>query len=792
MKTILRNFFTTLRRFRMATLLNILGLSVAFSAFIIMMMQVDYEKSFDRCHSHASRIYRIEMNSEEYTGNIILSRPFIDAILRSSPQIETGTLLNPYTGAYYFTIQKGNNTMGFKEAFMACYPEIVRMFDFEMQEGDAGCLKDREKVLIPESMARKFFGEEPALGKRLDLKEPIWVKNKRDFLVVGGVYKDFPGNTQLTNAIYVSMDDDWTKTNWTSNNYFGFVMLQPGVSGEEAVESFNHTFDFKSVFKDNKNPHITLRPLTDIYYLNESQDGRLVKSGNAETTRVVLIIAFLIIIIAAINFTNFSTALTPLRIKSINTQKVLGSSDIVLRVSLLIEAMGIAFFSYLIALGQVYVLHNGDFLPFVKADLNLIHHMGLMITVGVLSLFVGFLAGLYPAYYITSFPPAIVLKGSFGLSLAGRKLRTVLLGIQFVISLILIIGASFVYLQNRYMQQFSLGFDKDQIVIVELDRSLVEKNKDTYVNKLKEYPGIEDVAFALEKLGAQDNYMTWSGVYNEQDVGIYALPVSWNFPDVMGIRSTGGRKPAESDEKGNLLSLLLFDSMRKQYAMNEGDLFNVPWLEDTPCRIIGFVEDVHFGSLRGKMGEVALIINYWSPLHVSYIRIKAGSNVDEVTNHIYKTVASIDPTYPVDIQFYDSVFDQLYRQEKNLSTMVFLFSLLAIIISLVGVFGLVVFEAQYRQKEIGIRKVYGSTVREILLMLNKLYIRIILICFVIASPVAYYGVKKWLENFSYKTPVYGWVFAGALFLVLVITLATVVFQSWRAANTNPVNSIKNE
>lgn len=792
MKTIVRNFFYTLRRFRMATLLNIVGLSVAFAAFIIIMMQVDYERSFDRCHTHASRIYRIEMNTEEYSGGIILSRPFIDAILSSSAQIETGTLLNPYTGEFYFTVQKGNDKIGFKEPFMACYPEIVRVFDFNMREGDAGCLKDAEKVLIPESMARKWFGEESALGKRLNLKERIWVKGKTDFFVVGGVYKDFPGNTQLSNAIYVSMDDDFTKTNWTSSNYFGFVMLQPGASPDEAAESFNHTFDFSQAFGTEKNPHITLRPLTDIYYLNESQDGRLVKSGNAETTRLVLIIAFLIIIIAAINFTNFSTALTPLRIKSINTQKVLGSSDAVLRLSLLIEAMGIAFFSYLMALGWVYLLNQGDFLSFVKADLYLIHHIGLLVSVGILSLLVGFLAGLYPAYYITSFSPALVLKGSFGLSPAGRKLRTVLLGIQFVISLVLIIGAGFVYLQNRFMEHFSLGFDKDRIAIVELDRSMVEKSRDTYVNKLKEYPGIEDVAFALEKLGAQDNYMSWSGVYKEQEVGMYALPVSWNFPDVMGIHLSGGRKPAESDEKGNSLSLLFFDSMRQQYAMGEGDLFEVPWLDDTPCRIIGFIDDVKFGSLRGRMNNVALIVNYWSPLHVSYIRIKAGSNVEEVMTHIRNTVASIDPSYPVDVQLYDAIFDQLYRQERNLATLVLLFSLLAIILSLVGVFGLVVFEAQYRKKEIGIRKVYGSTVGEILVMLNKLYIRIILICFVIAAPIAYYGVNKWLRNFSYKTPVYGWVFAAALALVLIITLATVVFQSWRAATANPVESVKNE
>ena len=344
------------------------------------------------------------------------------------------------------------------------------------------------------------------------------------------------------------------------------------------------------------------------------------------------------------------------------------------------------------------------------------------------------------------------------------------------------------------MQHFPLGFDKDRIAVVELNGRMAAKNKDAYVNKLKEYPGIEDVAFAQEKLGAQDSYMTWSGVYKEQNVGINALPVSWNFIDVMGIQRTGGRQLTEADEKGKKLTFILFDAMRNQYDIKDGDSFNIPWMGvDEPIEIAGFVKDVHFTSLRGKMENTALIINYyWGQLPVSYIRIKAGTNLPEAVDHIRKVVADIDPAYPVDVLFYDTIFDSLYRQEENLSMMVFLFSLLAIIISLVGVFGLVVFESQYRKKEIGIRKVHGSTVGGILGMLSKRYVAIVLICFVLATPLAYYGVTKWLENFTYKTPIHVWVFAAALVVVMLITLATVVFQSWKAATANPVESIKNE
>lgn len=793
MKTIIRNFLSVLRRFRLATALNVLGLSVSFAAFIIIMMQVRYEKTFDTCHTNIDCIYRVEVDMKDYKGLIIHSRPFVDAVIASSPLIGQATIYCPYTGEYYFTVMQGQDKAGFKEPFITCYPGITGMFDFEMVEGQAGCLKEGENVLIPASMARKLFGDEPAVGRRLNIDEAIWGKKTGGYLVVGGVYKDFPGNTQLNNVIYTSLNDDRTLDSWISRNYYCYVMLAPGADPATVAESFNRSFDFSKSHEGDEEVEITLRPFRDIYYLNESPDGTLIKSGNPETTRLLMVIAFLIIIVAAINFTNFSTALTPLRIKSINTQKVLGSPDAVLRLSLLVEAMAIAFLSFLLSLLLIYLLNRPETLAFVKADLSLSNNVGLLLQAGALSLAVGLVAGAYPAYYITSFPPALVLKGSFGLSPAGRKLRTVLMGFQFVVSIVLIIGAFFIDLQNRYMQHFPLGFDKDRIAVVELNGRMAADSKEVYVNKLKEYPGIEDVAFSQQKLGAQDRYMTWGGTYKEQGVQIDALPVSWNFIDVMGMQRTGGRQLTEADEQGQKMTFVVFDSMRKKHDMKDGDSFTIPWLGDGyPIEIAGSVKDTHFSSLRGDLEDGVLIINYWGQLTVSYIRIKAGADLAATVDHIRRTVAEIDPAYPVDVQFYDTILDSLYRQEENLRMMVFLFSLLAIIISLVGVFGLVVFESQYRRKEIGIRKVHGSTVGGILRMLSRRYVSIVLVCFVLAAPLAWYGVTKWLEGFAYKTPVRLWVFAAALLVVMAITLATVIFQSWKAATANPVESIKNE
>ena len=486
--------------------------------------------------------------------------------------------------------------------------------------------------------------------------------------------------------------------------------------------------------------------------------------------------------------------MAPLRIKSINTQKVLGSSAGILRASLLFEAVGISLLAFLCSLFIVWGLGHMGWLYFVQADTALSAYPGLVGGLAALSVIIGLIAGIYPSLYMTSFPPAVVLKGSFGLSSSGKKLRTALIGFQFVVSIVLIISAMFVRQQNRFMQKYSLGFDKDQVVVVELNGNIMRNHKDSYVGGLKEYPGIEDVAFCRQKFGSEDSYRTWSGIYKEQSVGFTSLAVSWNFFKVMGIPLIGGRMPTESDEKGNSYSYVFNKQMRDKWSMEPNDIMRIPWLEEESAdgSLIGFVDDVKFTSLRQGVSELGFVINEPSLMLYSFIRVKAGSDIVGVVDHIRQTVARLDPTYPCEVEFYDEIFDHLYHQERNLSTMILLFSLLAVIISIVGIFGLVIFETQYRRKEIGIRKVFGATVHEILVMFNKIYFRIVCVCFIIAAPLAYYGVRKWLEGFAYKTPIYWWIFAFALLIVSLITMFTVTFQNWRAANANPVDSIKTE
>ena len=617
-------------------------------------------------------------------------------------------------------------------------------------------------------------------------EENIWTKSAKLF-TIGAVYQDFPENTQLRNVVYTAIDPDYNINNFSSSNWVCYLLLDNPAMADEVADNFNRNFDFKKIYHEGE--QIRLVPLTDIYYMNETQDGGTFRSGNKEVTALLFGIALLIVIVAAINFTNFSTSLTPLRIKSINTQKVLGSSDTLLRRSLLIEAALISFIAWLVSLVIFWGLDWAEALPFIEADLSLVSNLLIVFLCGIVALVIGWLAGIYPAYYITSFPPALVLKGSFGLSPSGRKLRTTLICVQFVVSIVLIIGACFVQIQNSYMRNFSLGFDKDQVAIVELNETMYNKHHDTYVNRLKENPGIEDVAFAMEKVGSKDGYNTNGGNYKGKDFQYFIIIASSNFLRVMGIPVIEGRDFSKADELSDHVSYIFNRTAMEGLDMQVGDAFD----SYSSGHLIGFSDDVKFTSLRGGEDNIAFLVgNFGYSLPISYIRLKAGSDIHAVVGHIQETMRELDPSYPFNIEFYDEIFNHLYRKEENLRDLVTVFSLLAIIISLVGVFGLVVFETQYRRKEIGIRKVHGATVGEILLMFNKAYLRIVGICFVIAAPIAWQGAKMWLEGFAYKTPLHWWVFLIALLIVTVITLLTVSFQNWKAANENPVNSIKSE
>lgn len=796
MKTIIRNFLSVLRRFRMATILNIAGLSIAFAAFMIIMMQVDYDRNFDASHKDANKIFRVEMQMGDAALQAVLSRPMSDIFIRFSPHVLAGTITRPYNNQTLFTVERNGMKDSYLESNMFVTPSYTDVFDFEMLEGTVLALKEPGKILIPESMSRKMFGEESAMGKMLLSKESHFViagtfEDPEGYYTVGGVYKDFPQNSSVGNVIYMAMDEKEGLDKWGDCNYYLYVRLDSEDSADDLIK------DFMSYYEKNKLGenmdwftgaiHFRLSRLTDLHFISDVIFDAVPKSSR-QTMLVLIAIAIAILLIAGINFTNFSTALTPMRVKSINTQKVLGSPDGMLRMSLLLEAIVISFVAYVLALLLIHLTVGSPIAKLVHADITLMAHPLLISVMAFVAVAVGFLAGIYPSYYITSFPPALVLKGSFGLSPKGCLLRNVLISVQFIASFILIIGAMFMYLQNYYMRNTPLGFDKDELIVTNLTKAIKE-GKDAFSNKLKSFSGISDVTYTESLLSAQDQYGTWGRTLNDRIVQFQCLPVDPSFLRVMGIGVNEGRDFREDDKLTANGVFVFNEQARLSFDMKLGDKIG-------GVEVVGFIPDVKFMTFRQAVTPMAFYVcgqDSWSTGSAySYIKVKAGSDLRAVMQQVRDVLKEMEPDYPFDVRFYDEVLNTAYEKEENLSTLITLFSLIAVFISVVGVFGLVVFDSEYRRKEVSLRKVLGSTTMQILVMFNKIYIRILIICFALAAPVAWYAVDRWLENFAYKTPMYWWVFLVSFAIVTLISVFTVTFQNWRAANENPVDSLKSE
>lgn len=784
MKTAIKNLVNTLKRYRLSSVLNIVGLAAAFAAFLIIIMQIKHERTFDKVHEDSDRIFRVDRPEDEVgTYAAIVPRPFADAVFESSPHIKAATLINVWGGKAYVTVDE----VGFIEQIVTCYPDIVDVFDFKFIEGDMNSLQDPEKVIIPQTTARKFFGNESAVGKSIFLEESIWTKEGNKFLTVGGVYRDFPENTQIGNNIYTAMDKSGS-TEWHAQNSVAYILLDNPDSRETVEDNFNKIFDFKA-HNYTELTRLELTPLTDIYF-KPHELADIFKVGNPQTTKILLLIAILIIVIACINFVNFSTSLAPMRMRSINTQKVLGSSVSTLRRVLVFEGIGMSFIACFLAFFIVWIINKTQFLSFVTADISPESNLLLLGLMVILAIILGLVAGLYPAWYMTSFPPALVLKGSFGLSPSGRRLRTALIGVQYVISIGLIIGALFIQLQNNYMRSYDVGFKKDHIAMVDIGSKIYSESHELFTQKLKNYPGIEDVAYSEQRLGASDVYSTEALYYGEEEFYTYAINVSQNFLRLMDIPVISGRDFRESDILNDSSSVYIFNQNLKSHVDLESGGYVQNWRGKS--YIAGFIDEVKLTSLRQGEDNVGFIANSESALPISYIRLREGVNIPEAVDHIRKSLAEIDASYPFSLAFYDTFFDQMYAKEESLNKMVSIFSLLAILLSLAGVLGLVIFETQYKRKEIGVRKVFGATIQSILIMFNTVYFRIIVVCFVVAAPIAFYFVKKWLENFVYRTSIHWWVFVVAFILISVITFLTVSFQNWKAATANPVDSVRSE
>lgn len=788
MNPIIRNFWSIFRRFRLAMTLNVLGMAVAFAAFMVIMMQWRYDVTFDDATPHSERIFRVESDIKGLGPTPITCRPYAELFIQSSPHIESGCLIYGMGMPLFLSIhdeQSGQESY-FEET---CYPTtsaLTRVFDFEMLEGSADALAIENQLLIPESLARKWFGVQSAIGKRIET-EDLRIFRDDEAYIVGGVYRDFPSNSTLQNVVYASVGD-YAKDDWGEAAYSMFVRLDNPSSASGLLANFEQYTEKMDIETDGVIRFQSLHPLADLHWL-QGYSFDSVPKANRQTSYLLFTIAWVIIIIAAINYTNFSTALAPVRMRSINTQRVLGSTVANLRWQLTAEAMLISFLAFLLSTLLLYVAKESVLARLVTADLSLLHHGGLLVVTGVLSLVLGAIAGLYPAYYMTSFQPAMVLKGSFGLSATGRRLRTVLMGFQYVASFTLIIAAFFMLLQNRYTRTTSLGYDKDVLLATDLSPK-AKASLSTLMDQLKGIAGVEKVAYVNQLLSQGDDFTHYTRPFKGELIDYDNLVVSSDILEVLGVQPVDGRNFRKGDEQSKEGKIIFNQLAAEQYNIQLGDRVG-------EFEVIGIIPNIKYMSFRQSVSPMAFVTGELSFLgderyDYAYIRVAPGADIYTVRQHVQETLRAFDSSYAFNVRAIGQILDDAYEGEQNLTTLIALFSFLTVFISIVGVFGLVVFDSEYKRKEIGIRKVMGATTGEILVMFNKVYLRMMSVCFILAAPLAWYGVHRWLENFSYKTPMYWWVYLAALAVVGLITVATVTYQNWKAANANPVESLKTE
>ena len=811
MKIAFRNFLTTLRRYKISSLLNVIGLTLAFTAFYVIMTQVWWELGYNRSLHEADRIYLVENEDWYEPGkwSSWLNRPVPERVIASTAGVEVGGCM--WGGFGSGTCWTSNEpSFGYNKFSASCGSvslPFLDVFAFRSVEGDVHDLGKPKSVIVSREAAERM---------RVGVGSLIWVDTDEPqpdgAMEVVAVFEDFPDNSLLGECEVVKNLGEtnlYTTSEW-SFNYF--VKFRPGADPDEFARQWtnvNQEMQREAAEKraaagdaadddDESGIYgVRLSPVSELYFESDSQAP--CRQGSVVTTYTLLGIAVLVIVLAFINFVNFFFALVPVRIRTVNTFKVFGAPASSLRFNFVFEAFGLVLIALLAAWYVSFALQGTEFASYISASLALSQNLEVVGLVAVVAFVMALAASLYPAWYITSFAPVLVVKGSFGGTRSGRRLRTLLLGVQFFISIGLIIATSFIRLQHDYMMHYDMGFDKENLLAARLsERGAV--SYDALRQKLLSDPQVKDVTGATSRLVSVGR-MGWGREFKGRQVAFQSYVVQPDFLRVMGIPITDGRDFLESDFDKELGTMIFNEAARREFEMQVGDRINGFVSPDE--QIVGFCADFNFKPLQYGVSPFCFYLlpkkiqqeNYWHLPHVVYVRMTPGADIAAVTAHIRRCIAEVDPrTEPGDIvvRVFDEELGLEYDNERKLTAIVGLFALLAVVIALMGVFGLVLFETQHRRREIAVRRVMGASRGEILAMFNRRYVMLVAVCFVLAVPVSIWAVRHWLAGFAYAVPLYWWVFALALAGVLAVTALTVTVRSWRAVNENPAESVKSE
>lgn len=776
-KNYLKIVFRNIQRHKGYSFLNIFGLALGMAVFMIITLFVRNEVSYDKFHKYHSRIFRIVAGNphdkNSYAGT---PAPLGPLMLENFPEVINYVRIDGYSGV----LKTGDKTFNERRILLADN-SIFAIFTFPLIQGDpATALEDPNSIVITESMAAKYFENEEPLGKILNL-------NGEDDMLVTGVAKDVPEKSHFHFDFLIPFKKKANLENWGMWNYYTYLLLNDSFSSNQ----IKHKFDLwaKDHGLEDDIRGLYYQPMTQIHFVYNRSN--LEPAFNGKYIKIFLAVAFVILILACINFMNLSTARSSQRAKEVGIKKTVGANPLSLVKQFISESILLALLAYVISVLLVK-LTLPIFNNFTGRNLSLdFTDPAFILGIIGLILFTGIISGSYPAFVLSSFHPTLVLKGSYRDS-ARSLFRNALVIFQFTISVALIVCTLLIYKQMSFIQNTDIGLNKEHVVNIRLNRDLWEKTLNLK-NEFLNIPGVIS-ASANGYVPSNMNWhqsVWWRGQLDTEKTSMWIMGIDKDFTSTFKIKVKEGQEQIKTFQPRD---------DRYDYILNASALKQMGWEsavgkefshrgEENPGTVIGVTEDFNFRSLHHEVAPCVMVVRERS----SQISLRIESNrLSETLSAIKEKWEKVVPAFEFDYYFLDDDFDKLYKSEIKLSQLLVALTTLSVIIACLGLFGLASFMAQQKTKEIGIRKVLGASVSRITLGLTKVFAKLVVISNLIAWPIAYYIIHLWLQNFAYHTGISLAIFLLSSLIAFVIAFLTISYQSIKAARSNPINSLRYE
>jgi putative ABC transport system permease protein len=788
-KVFLKTGWRNLRKNRVFSFINIFGLTIGITCCMMIYLFIMNEYSFDTFHQQKDRIYRVMRGYDSTKSRApYLSGPYAPALLNDFPnEIKKAVRIMITNGMISFD----NKAFNERKLYLAD-DGFFSLFSFPMIKGNAEtALKEPGSVVLTASTAKKYFGNEDPMGK-------VIVFDKNYQLKVTGIVKDIPSNSHLDFDLVVPLSNyygrSWFNV-WINNNFYTYLLLDKRadvVKIEKRLPQFMDKYMGKDMARFGYHFDLALTPLTDIYFEPTSAFDD-VKHGDRKVVVIFLSIAILILVIACINFMNLATIRAVERSKEVGLRKVMGALRNHLVWQFIGESVLLTLISCVFSIALLQLL-----MPFYNQLLGFTLTVSwnsapiYLFLVGVI-IVVGFLAGSYPAFFLSGFSPIEALKGKLRLGKGGSFFRQGLVVVQFSISVLLIIGTIIIMRQMHYVKSKELGYDKEHTVLVPIDNNDIYDNMFAFKRGLEANSNVASVSLMSGEPG---------GFFDTQAFEVEGQTEPWKsrseFADfeyvkTLGLKVIAGRdlspQFATDSSEAVLINRTAATILGFTPEQAVGKWIKNTVRDDNRRRIIGVIEDFNFLSLKESMD--ALVISTNRDWRTVAIKLRPG-NIQSSLDMVKREYAKVAPVYPLEYDFLDQKFDELYKTDVRQQTILTIFSGLAIFIACLGLFGLASFTAAKRTKEIGVRKVLGSSVSGIVVLLSKDLLKPVVLAIFVAIPIGYYAMHNWLENFAYRVPMQWWVFVLAGLVAACIAIITVSFQAIKAAVVNPVKSLRSE